>query len=202
MINLVCLLEEASAQKLLEYVLPRLLGGRVNPVFRSFRGKQDFDNNVERLLRGWQNAASCFVLLRDQDSAPDCQALKADLWEKVKASGQADRTLVRLACRELETFYLGDHRAVANGLHAGHVAKCQRKAYYREPDKHINAKQQLVRLTGGRYQEISGSEAIAPFLALDGTNTSTSFNVLVDGIRRLVERQERKAEQYVSTLQS
>jgi hypothetical protein len=56
-----------------------------------------------------------------------------------------------------------------------------------------NAAQELERLTGKKYQKIQGSRDIAPFLKLDGTNASHSFNVLISGIRNLAERMEDSA---------
>ena len=44
----------------------------------------------------------------------------------------------------------------------------------------------LSKITGGEYQKIQGSAAIAPFLKLDGSNQSTSFNMLISGIRKIV----------------
>ena len=43
-----------------------------------------------------------------------------------------------------------------------------------------------VKLTGKRYDKVSGSRAIAPHLHLDA-NRSHSFRVLVKGIRRIVD---------------
>ena len=43
----------------------------------------------------------------------------------------------------------------------------------------------LVRITLKRYQKVAGSRAISRHLDLDN-NKSHSFNVLIEGIRRLI----------------
>lgn len=50
-----------------------------------------------------------------------------------------------------------------------------------------NAAEEMRKLTNSAYQKIDGSRRIGSLLKVDGTNASTSFNVLCDGIKRLVE---------------
>lgn len=54
---------------------------------------------------------SVFLVMRDQDRA-DCRDVKARLQDLVRATGKQDKTLIRIACHELESFYLGDLEAV------------------------------------------------------------------------------------------
>jgi hypothetical protein len=56
---------------------------------------------------------SFFVVLRDQDSG-DCLEIKERLMALCGRAGKED-ALVRIACRELESFYLGDLKAVERG---------------------------------------------------------------------------------------
>jgi hypothetical protein len=46
--------------------------------------------------------------------------------------------------------------------------------------------QELGRLTNHLYQKMHGSRSIAPFLKLDGSNASKSFNVLLSGIQKAI----------------
>ena len=87
-------------------------------------------------------------------------------------------------CGELESFYLGDLDAVSKALDCR--VPSNRQAKFRDPDRLNNAADELKRLTRGTYQKISGSRMIGPYLKTDGTNRSHSFNVLLDGVRRLV----------------
>jgi hypothetical protein len=120
--------------------------------------------------------------MRDQDSA-DCRLVKEKLMNLCREAGKTD-ALVRIACRELESFYFGDLCAVEKGLGLPNFSRHQKKAKYRIPDKIANPCEELERLTGGIYQHVLGSRCIAPYLSLD-SNTSHSFNKLLSGVQRL-----------------
>lgn len=122
--------------------------------------------------------------MRDQDSG-DCISIKNGLKELVEKTGKADRTIVRIACHELESFYLGDLAAVETGLGVKGLAKQQGKVKFRTPDVLSNAAEELKKISANRYQKINGSRKIAPFLAVDGRNKSVSFTALVNGIKKL-----------------
>ena len=116
--ELVFLLEEPSAQDMLKGLVPRLLPNGVGFRCIPFQGKQDLEKQLLRKIRGYQNPEARFIVMRDLDNHPDCQALKEQLLEKCRESGKASVTLVRLACKELESFYLADLAAFARD-HAG-----------------------------------------------------------------------------------
>ncbi|MDL2322329.1 DUF4276 family protein, partial [Desulfosarcina sp. OttesenSCG-928-B08] len=180
---LLCLLEEPSAEEMLRSLLPRILPEAVEVKYMVFEGKQDLEKHLEKRLRGWQRPDSYFLVIRDQDSG-DCKVIKQGLCEKVNASGKSARTLIRIACRELESFYLGDLQAVEKGLNLKDISKHQQNHKYRSPDQLANAAEELRKLTKNQYQKKQGSREIAPYLRLDETNTSHSFNVLISGIRK------------------
>ncbi len=184
--TLVCLLEEPSAKEMLKVVLPKILPGKTDLKFIVFDGKQDLEKQIERKLMGWLTPHSLFLVMRDQDS-DNCYSIKENLISKVKNAGKGEQTIVRIACRELESFYLGDLSAVEQGLDISGLAKKQQNKKYRTPDKLANASEELLKITKKQYQKISGSRAIAPHLKLDETNKSTSFNVLLDGVRKLIK---------------
>ena len=114
--ELVFLLEEPSAKAMLESLLPRML--KQDTLFRCipFEGKQDLEKQLTRRIRAYQNERARFIVLRDQDSHPDCTAVKQGLLDLCDKSGKFARCLVRIACRELEAFYLADLQAVERAL--------------------------------------------------------------------------------------
>lgn len=180
--QLVFFLEEPSARAMLEGLLPRILPGDVTPRFIVFEGKQDLEKQLERRLRGWNQADSSFIVLRDQDSG-DCEAIKEGLLAICQRAGRVN-ALVRIACRELESWYFGDLAAVGTALSIANLTGQSAKAKYRNPDKIVNPSIELRRVTGGRYQKIGGSRAIG--IHLDPVrNLSRSFQVFIEGIRRL-----------------
>ncbi len=62
----------------------------------------------------------------------------------------------------------------------------QESKKYRTPDHLANPVQELRRLTGNRYQKMSGSRDIGVHLRLSN-NRSHSFMTLISGIKQLME---------------
>lgn len=188
MSGVVFFLEEASARVLLEGVWPRLVGPelQIYPQYRVFEGKQDLERQFERKLRGLQDPEACIIVVRDQDRDPDCRTVKQRLREICARVGRPE-TVVRIACHELEAFYLGDLQAVERGLGIRGLAARQASAKFRNPDRLANPSMELEKLTAKRYQKVSGSRAIAPYLDLDAPR-SRSFQHLIQAIRNAVER--------------
>lgn len=182
--ELVFLLEEASAKALLETLLPRLLHDGISIRLISFEGKQDLEKQIVKRIRGYQNHEACFIVLRDLDSHPDCQALKQQLIALCHETGKAENCLVRLACRELETFYLADLAAVERALQITGLSKKQNTSKFRTPDALGGPSHELKILTNKIYEKVSGSRAIGQHLDLENTR-SPSFRNLISGIRRM-----------------
>ena len=182
--ELVFLLEEVSAKAMLESLLPRILHPDIRPRYIAFDGKQDLERQMLKRLRNYVNPRARFIVLRDQDSAPDCVALKVKLTERCQQAGQAEKTLVRIACKELETFYLADLMAVGQALELSKLARQQGSAKFRNPDRLGSPSRELATLTRGDYQKVSGSHIIGRFLN-PANERSSSFKNLVKGIRRM-----------------
>lgn len=183
MMTLAFFLEELSAKEMLNGILPKILPENIQPRFVVFEGKQDLEKQLVRRLRLWRTPNTRFFVLRDQDSG-DCRLIKSNLLEKCSEANKPN-TIVRIACHELESFYLGDLRAVDKGLKIGSLSKLQNKQKYREPDNLTNPAQELKALTKNFYQKVSGSRAISKYLSL-GKNRSHSFNVLVTAINSCI----------------
>lgn len=93
--------------------------------------------------------------------------------------------MVRIACRELESWYFGDLAAVERALKVKNLAAQSHKAKYRIPDRIGNPSSELRSLTQGVYQKVGGSRVIGKELDLEN-NASRSFQELIKGIRRLI----------------
>lgn len=181
--TIVFFLEEPSAREMLEGLLPRILPEDIQIRYLVFQGKQDLEKNLIKRLRGWRIPDSVFVVMRDQDSG-DCKAIKAKLTDLCREAGR-EGVMVRIACRELESFYLGDLSAVEKGLGLNGLGKQQRKRKFRDPDALSHPAEELYRLTGNIYDKVIGSRVIAPHLNLE-MNCSKSFRVLLSGIANLI----------------
>jgi hypothetical protein len=182
MSELVFLLEEPSAAAMLAGLMPRLLPQDTTVRYIVFEGKQDLEKQLVRRLRGYLVPDARFIVLRDQDAA-DCRVVKTFLLEKCREARKAN-SLVRIACHEIESWYLADLSAVARGLGINDLGAHQNKRKFRDPDRLANAAEELIKLTGHRYQKVGGSRAIGPQLDVNNTR-SRSFAAFVAGMKNL-----------------
>ena len=179
--HLVFLLEEPSAREMLDALLPQLVPG-ISYRCIVFEGKQDLEKNLVKKIRAYQVPNSQFIVLRDQD-AGDCYTIKQKLLELCKKANKPD-SLVRLVCRELESWYLADLKAVELGLKISGLAKHQGSQKYRSPDYLHSPSKELKQLTNDKYQKVVGSRNIGPHLDLMNKR-SNSFHVFIEGIRKM-----------------
>jgi hypothetical protein len=180
--NLVLLLEEPSAKDLLEGLLPRLLPNDIGIYYLVFEGKQDLERQLVRKLRGWLLPDSAFLVLRDQDAA-DCHVVKKQLMARVTESARRP-ALVRVACRELEAWIMGDWRAVAEAFDKPHLRGNGSKAAYRNPDQFVRPVEALRRFIP-EYQKRDGARRIG-LLLNPSRNQSASFRAFCSGVRKLL----------------
>ncbi len=184
MSELVFLLEEKSAAALLETLLPRLLQDDISFRLITFEGKQDLQRQMMRKIRGYANPRVRFIILQDQDSFPDCRVLRARLVELCAQSGRLADCLVRIACKELETYYLADLAAVERALAITGLSSKQGIEKFRTPDRLGNPSKELKSLTRDRYEKVAGSRKMGQHLDLQNER-SPSFRNLISGIRRM-----------------
>lgn len=184
--QLVFLVEEESAKVMLESLLPRILDSSIEPRLLAFEGRQDLERQMVRRMRGYLNPQARFIVMRDQDVAPDCSVIKNNLLARCVEAGRQDATLVRIACHELESFYLADLVAVEAGLEINGLVKYQNNRKFRNPDVLQNPSTELLVLTENRYQKVSGSRVIGKHLDFSNER-SGSFKNLISGIKRMEE---------------
>jgi len=176
------MLEDASMTELLRSLLPRILPGHVPFQLITHEGKNNLDASLPRKLRAWRDPDARFVVLRDQD-AGDCVKLKDRLVETCRSAGRPD-ALVRIACRELEAWFLADLAAVDRAFGTALAGQEQKRAY-RTPDHVPKSSEELKRLVPG-FGKVSGARALGPELDI-ANRRSSSFMHFVQGILRITE---------------
>ena len=169
-------------RELLKGILPRFLPDDVSVVYLVFEGKQDLEKNIERKIRGWRLPNSSFVIVRDQDSAPDCRDVKKKLVELAQTSGKP--VLVRIACRTLEAWVAGDLDAVSRAFDDPKIARQKSSRKFRDPDALGSAYDDLRELVP-TYQKVDGARRVGPLLD-PKSNASSSFKALLTGVLTLV----------------
>jgi hypothetical protein len=172
--HVVFFLEGPSEADFLKGFLPSVLPQHIQAHYQVFEGKQDLEKRLVLRMREWLLADSTFIVVRDQDSA-DCYTLKRDLLRLCHDAGRPD-AIVRIACHELESFFLGDWEAVAQAFGKPALQGHQRKAKYRDPDRIGDPFTELARALPG-YQKREGARRIAPCLHPQ-RNRSGSFQAL------------------------
>lgn len=181
MSEIVFFLEERSAEVMLHGFLPKVLSPNMGYRCVVFEGKQDLEKQLVKRIRGYRVPQAKFVVLRDQDRG-DCRKIKDSLADKCAEGGCSD-ALVRIACCELESWYLADLAAVEAGLAVRGISKQQGKRQYTSPDDYPSPSRALMKLAPS-YQKVGGSRAIGPHL--DPMNRrSRSFSAFVEGLRKL-----------------
>lgn len=184
--QLVLFLEEASAKAAFEGLLPRVLPDNVSVRYVVFDGKSDLEKQLGKRLRGWIHPNTAFFVLRDQDAA-DCHAVKQNLVQICREAGKPC-AVVRVACRELESWYFGELSAVEKALGISNLSIRSRKAKYRTPDAIPTPSVELTKITDGRYQKVSSSREIGKHLSPEPSdNSSVSYGHFITGISKALD---------------
>ena len=177
MSRLVFLLEEYSMKILLEGLLPRLFPD-LSFLCISHEGKQDLEKSVPRKLRAWREPGVRFIVLRDNDGG-DCRTLKTKLKDLCLAGNRED-SLVRIACQELESWYLGEPEAMAEAFNDTKLCQIDSRSRYRVPDDVQRPSVEVAKLVPS-FQKVSGARKMASKMSIS-RNGSSSFRLLMKSV--------------------
>lgn len=212
------LVEDSSGEKLLQAVLPKVLGAAGDPHtwrVHSYKGigrvpgglhadadpaKRVLLDQLPRLLRGYGKTPGidAVVVVLDTDKR-DCASFLADLKALAAACKPAPKTIFRLAIEEVEAWYLGDRQALAQAYPRARPPVLNRYAqdsicdtWELLADAIHPGGSSAIRQAGwplpGQVKH-EWAERIGPLLAPE-RNVSPSFIKLRDGLRRLVTESE------------
>lgn len=135
-----------------------------------FNGKSDLEKNIPRKMRHWNLGNPLFVILRDNDGG-ECKVLKGRLADLADETAKPYK--IRVVCQELESWFLGDNRAVTRSYSGCRFSN--ETAKYRDPDRLTNASEELAKLTGD-FSKVQRAALIAPHLK-PALNQSRSFQL-------------------------
>lgn len=184
-IRLEILLEEPSMENFFKIILPKVLPEGyeldVNCFLHAHQGKTDLQKSLSTKVKAYQYFPQKvqLVVVHDQDSN-DCKVLKQGLIDSIRAENVDQSYLVRIACRELENWYLGDMQAIEAVYPSFKAVKHQNRAKYRNPDNVFGAfelKQMIDQFSKGY-----ASKNIPLHMNIN-KNNSTSFNHLINGLQ-------------------
>lgn len=178
------LVEESSMKHFLINILPLILPDGIclnqNCFIRQHEGKQHLNKEIPKKVRAYKHFGTPvkIIIVQDQDSS-DCSVLKADLTKLVHDSGPLPY-LIRIACRELEAWYLGDMDAIEQ-VYPNFMAERYRNwKKFRNPDL-CNASDELRKLIP-EFQKGVAAREISKRIKISN-NKSPSFNNLIKGLQ-------------------
>ena len=183
------LVEEYSMKVFLEILLPRILPEeiRINEHYflRAHEGKSDLKKSIPQKVRAFNNAGTPvgIVILQDQDSN-DCVVLKNELVSLCEIPNNNVKCMVRIVCRELEAWYLGDMDAIQMAYPKFAAYKYKNKAKFRYPDN-SNAYDEMRKIMPF-FQKVEGARKISPHINIT-KNRSPSFHQFVTGLKTFFE---------------
>lgn len=181
------LLEEPSMVNVLTEILPKILPEEyqlnTNCFLRPHQGKSDLRKSIPNKIRAFSNSPEDvkIVILHDQDSN-DCKELKRQIYELCIQSGDCP-VLIRIVCKELEAWYLGDMDAIQNVYPRFKASNHKRTAKFRNPDI-CNASDELGKMIPD-FQKGYASREIPKSMDVE-VNTSESFNQFKNGILKFL----------------
>ena len=192
------LVEEYSAQVVLENILPKMLSAETSFAVRPFRGKPDLLKNLPARLKGYRQIPNYqVVVLVDRDN-DDCQELKTNLEAVARDIGlvtkssvfscdQSFQVLNRIAIEELEAWFFGDVKALVTA-YPGVPVSLGSKAKYRDPDAitggTAEALEKVLQRAGyhqGRLEKVKAARDISLHMN-PALNRSRSFQVFCEGL--------------------
>lgn len=190
MSDIVILVEEDSMKvflKAIEPALRHLLGLRGRKmVCISPRGKGNLKTRCARFIRNQRmlRPRCQFMIVCDQDH-DDCRKLKNLLLEIAKQCGVAKLSCVRVVCRELEAWLLGDIAALKAAFPGADTRRIARFV----PDSISDPKKIVSHLAHPRTaKQIAWRVGSNMSAASIGENRSASFQHFVSGLGRLCKR--------------
>lgn len=179
--HLVFMLEEPSAKSFLDGLLPRILPSGITFQTIPHEGRTHLQRSLPKKLRAWRTPDTRFVVLHDQDSN-DCKQLRQKLVDLCNQAGHRD-VLVRIACYELEAWYCGDLKALAQVYPSFDASAYEHKAKFRQPDAIYRPSVLLGELIP-EFQKGAAARKMPGHMDLNA-NASPSFQSFLAGVRRL-----------------
>lgn len=170
---------------LLPRILPPEIKLDVNCFIRPHEGKSDLKKSLKNKVRAFPHFPNHVKLLviHDQD-ANDCEKLKEEL-RSVCSVLSADDFVIRIACRELENWYLGDLSSVEEIYPESKASRLTNKAKFRIPDN-LNGSVEMNLLTTN-FSKSHASRELGKIINLEN-NRSLSFQHLISGVLKIVSQ--------------
>ncbi len=190
--------EERSAQKFFEALMLKIFAEQnisqniAKERFRvyGYSGKEDLKKSLQTTVPTISKQPEAKILITIDQDGEDCRSLKNDLENIIKNKCHCPHK-IRIICRELESWFLGDLEAIARSYPRFKADQYRNKSDF----KNIDASKQkpsvaLLKIIPDfkgleRLSKVAVAEKISQNLDLQN-NTSTSFNATIGAIKQLI----------------
>ena len=173
------LLEERSMQRALENLLPLIIPGESYEI-RSHNGKEDLQLAIRKVVPTLSRQPGVIIVILHDQNSHNCLELKNKL--KVLSERADCEVLIRIVCKELEAWFLGDMAAIEQAYPRFRAAKFQNRKRFRNTDEIKKPSEHLRRIVPElkRYDILSKLDAAERISACMNVrnNRSKSFNHL------------------------
>ncbi len=180
--------EEQSAEKCFESFLPKVVLDSERFKIFSHGGRENLLQALKKTLPSVSKVDGAKILVTiDQDNY-SCKELKQKLEEIIKENCHCPYK-IRIVCKELESWFLGDLEAISKAYPRLKSGKYRNKPEIKNVDEINKPSEKLIKM----IKEIDGrkflskgelSEKISPHLNID-INSSVSFQQTIQAIKSL-----------------
>ncbi len=202
MIHIEFLLEEPSAEAVLQILIPKIMPESATFACHVLGGKKTLLKELPTRLRGynsWLPSNWRIIVLVDRDEE-DCKRLKARLEKLCQTAGLISKTAAatkqpaqvinRIVVEELEAWFFGDMRALRKAY--PRLPYISKKAAFRNPDRIRGGTwetlERLLQKAGyykGGLPKIELAKTITPYME-PADNTSKSFQTFRQALLELM----------------
>ncbi|MDR0733952.1 MAG: DUF4276 family protein [Dysgonamonadaceae bacterium] len=189
MIELHIFTEEPSIKNVFDALLPRILSENVSFYIHPHQGKKDLEKALETIVPSISKTPNVKILItRDQDEN-DCKELKQKLLDMVNSNCSCD-FFVRIVCKELESWFLGDLQAVEKAYPRFKAQQHSNKKHLKSVDNIKKPSEYLRKIIPdyskcNKLPKLEISRNIAAYMDINN-NKSTSFNHTINAIKQLI----------------
>ncbi len=186
---IIFLVEDYSMRKFLEGILPRLGFEDYAFEIKHHRGKEDLISHLPKIIPSLSKRAQQIIVIIDQDKQ-NCVKLKNKIKEKM--AWCACEYKIRIACYELEAWFLGDMKAITECSHRFKAPFFQGKEKYRDVDRIDKPSRVIEEIVPDWKEQYASKPQFAKKIAdsvslemqnVEGSNRSHSFHVLLETLR-------------------
>jgi hypothetical protein len=181
--------EEPSAEKCFESFLPKVISESERFKIFAHGGRENLIQALKKTLPSVSRIDNAKILVTIDQDNHDCQSLKQKLEEIVKENCLCPYK-IRIVCKELESWFLGDLDAISKAYPRLKSEKYRNKSEMKNVDEIKKPSEKLIKMITEAYgrsflSKNELSEKISTHLDLT-KNTSISFNQTIQAIQHLI----------------